>query len=95
VAVAAALKGAFIESAPEVSKAVAEVEPPEIQIENHRAWQRQRSGYFQWNEYEHRQLLEHLQKNPGSVLVPNFAHSCDIRESNGSVYTWRREGKVT
>ena len=32
---------------------------------------------------------------PGSVLIPNFADSCDIRESSGRVYTWRREGKVT
>jgi hypothetical protein len=75
--------------------AYAETEAPEDQVENLRTWQQQRSGYFQWNEYEHRQLLEHLQKHPGSVLIPNFAHACDIRESSGRVYTWRREGKVT
>jgi hypothetical protein len=90
LAIPAALGGAVIEAAPFV-----EVESPEIQIENHRAWQRQRSGYYQWSEFELRQLLEHLHAHPGRVLIPTVAHSVSIREPSGRVYTYQRDGKVT
>jgi hypothetical protein len=69
-----------------------EVEDPYVQVANFERWQRQRSTYYHWCKAEIQDLLQHLQRNPGSVLIPNFAYSC-IRESSGSVYTWRREGK--
>jgi hypothetical protein len=94
LAVAAALRGAFIESAPEVSKMFEKTESPEVQVDNYRTWQRQFSAYYHWSEYEHRLLLEHLQKHPGSVIQPSYAHSCNIRAADGRIYAWDRRGRV-
>jgi hypothetical protein len=94
LAVAAALRGAFIESAPEVSKMFEETESPEVQIDNYRTWQRQFSAYHHWSEYEHRLLLEHLQKHPDSVIQPSHAHSYQIRAADGRIYAWDRRGRV-
>jgi hypothetical protein len=65
---------------------------PAIQIQSFRAWQQRHSAYYCWNERELLLLEGHLA--PGDVIVPTYAHTCNVRRSDGSSYTWLRQGRV-
>jgi hypothetical protein len=70
----------------------APLEPPvpEIQIDRLREWHMGHVAYFQWSPYELRRLMESLK--PGDVIIPKYAHSCDIRRANGRIRSYLRAG---
>jgi hypothetical protein len=72
-----------------------EAPTPEVSVGLLVTWQKDRPVYFQWSPYELRQLLEHLHAHRGSVPIPRYSQSCDIREPSGRIYAWHRDGKVT
>jgi hypothetical protein len=86
-AIGAALKG-------EETTPFVESESPEIQVDGLDAWQQKHSEYYQWSEFEKRQLLEYLEQHPGHVLTPKFAHSCEMRAPDGRVFHYHRSGRL-
>lgn len=68
--------------------ALLEAPAPEIQIARLRDWQLSHDVYWQWSPRELRLLMEYLK--PGDVIVPKYAHSCDIRKPNGRMIEYRR-----
>jgi hypothetical protein len=65
-----------------------EAKAPAIQIDDLRAFQRQRTPYWQWSARELKLLMEYLK--PGDVIIPKFAHSVEIKKPNGRVVEYRR-----
>src|ERR1035437_1774007 len=60
---------------------------PEIQIERLREFQLGKPMYWQWSPRELKLLMEHLK--PGEVIIPKYAHNCDIRQPNGRIVEYK------
>jgi hypothetical protein len=68
---------------------------PEILVAHLRTWQRARSQYFHWSEYQLQELLKYLEQHPGSRVTPAYAHSCVITGPDGRNRNYRFDGMLS
>lgn len=98
LAIAAALRGdgpvVFV-NCPKCDAPLAP-ESPDVVVANLMTWQKSRPVYFQWGAFALKGLLEHLHAHPNdTMLPPAAAHTVQIREPNGRVYSFRHDGQVS
>jgi len=68
----------------------------DVQIENIKAWQRERPTYYHWDEASIDALRRKLEAlGPGCELIPCFAMSVQVKLPNGRLILINRRGEET